>query len=135
MLRLGEVPAGTVEVMVIALVVLACGVVCASIAVPLMRRSLRQERGVWRFLLLLPLVFLVIGALSVPVLVAEGGPWGGVLGVGMTLLAWSVPSLGTLWNLGVVRALRRLSDSMAAERPDIEARFRSNWLLRWVMRR
>ncbi len=80
------------------------------------------------WLLLLPL-WIFVGVLALPLV------WGVFFGLGTTLLAWAVLTLGAIWGFTVNQAAQRRLTSLLEEREDVSERFRASRLFRWLLPR
>lgn len=123
---------------IIVLIFLA-GLASTAVASPLARRRRAQEGGFRRTILASPFVS---SALLLPIAVAVGvvvlGPVdGALLGIGVTLLGWSIESLLIIRMFssqeGYGRLLQREVDRRLDRNPAAVAAFQNNRLLRWLM--
>lgn len=118
----------------ISISIFLAGTVTAGIAGMVMRSFIESVTGFRRGVLLGgPLLWLVSAPLWIAVGLSFSVPFGAFFGIGVALLGWAVLTLGLMWNILVDRSVERYRDGVLSEHKDIEARFRSNPLMRWLL--
>jgi hypothetical protein len=118
--------------MILSVIIFAAGCLTATVAGLAVRRALADYPQQRLLLLGGPAMALLLAPLWIAGGIAEIGPVGVLLGLGISLLGWSFISLIIVWGVFSTGLVRRLSAETASKRPDIVARFREGRLTRWL---